>query len=64
MPEADRSKDTKDLLSKDQAINHLLASIAMEELGLSHIIQSEGQNFSTCLEPFRVDRSFRQRFKM
>lgn len=46
MPELPKSDPS---LTREEVINQILASIAMEELGLSHIINSEGEKLQYVL---------------
>ena len=42
--------DSKDILTRDQAINAILTSIAMEETALSHIITAESEKIQFAIK--------------
>jgi hypothetical protein len=47
--------DPKNMLSRDQAINAILTSIAMEETALSHIINAEGAKIQYAIQKMKSD---------
>jgi len=49
--------DSKDILSRDQAINAILTSIAMEETALSRIINAESEKIQHAIEYIKSNRN-------